>query len=753
MTDFVWAENFAGEKNITLGFRLNTKLTEDNAVLYLRAANVYRIMADGKMIHYGPARAAHGYVREDVIPLKNCRGKHIIAEVSAYNVNNFYYADETPFFCAEIRGKNGEIIASTEDFKCFLLNDRVQKVQRYSYQRAFVEHYKMSSDREEFYAGRDCAFPKCRTQKVNAPHIIGRAAPYPSLEKVFLGAPIEAGEVFYDPDKPVWKERSIDNIGFDIKGFYKDEIGELLSDTLSRLTYQKASVEGGAILKKDSYLLFKTDRTLTGFLELNVTSQTPSQLYIVFDEIAKEDSQGSYEINFSRNKSCNIIKYELIAGKYSLIAFEAYSMRYVKLICTFGEISIDNIGFIKYENPDAYKFEFSCPDPDFTRVVAAAQNTFAQNAVDILMDCPSRERAGWLCDSYFSSRAERLFTGENLIEESFLQNYALSPQLQALPENMIPMCYPSDTLKGQFIPNWAMWYIIELEDYLIRTGKRGLIMESKQKADGIVRYFEQFENSEGLLEDLKGWVFVEWSQANKFVNGVNFPSNMLYSKMLSSYAALYYDDNARIKAQKIKTQIIKKSFNGEFFEDNMIRSSSAELIKTGNITETCQYYAFFCDVADKKEFGKLYDIMFSMFGMQREESKVYPNVFKSNAFIGNYLRLEYLRRTGEVAKALAECKNFFLYMADSTGTLWEHSAVEGSLNHGFASYAANFIIEAVTGINRTGQNAVYLRAPAVIMDCEALIPAGNGNFIHVLFDGKKREIILPGNFQKVEADN
>ena len=45
---------------------------------------------------------------------------------------------------------------------------------------------------------------------------------------------------------------------------------------------------------------------------------------------------------------------------------------------------------------------------------------------------------------------------------------------------------------------------------------------------------------------------------------------------------------------------------------------------------------------------------------------------------------------------LSEIKAFFGNMAYLTGTLWEHDNVEaGSLNHGFASYAAAAILQAL----------------------------------------------------------
>jgi alpha-L-rhamnosidase len=33
----------------------------------------------------------------------------------------------------------------------------------------------------------------------------------------------------------------------------------------------------------------------------------------------------------------------------------------------------------------------------------------------------------------------------------------------------------------------------------------------------LLDYFKKFRNEDGLLEKLDGWVFVEWSDANRFV--------------------------------------------------------------------------------------------------------------------------------------------------------------------------------------------------------------------------------------------
>ena len=61
---------------------------------------------------------------------------------------------------------------------------------------------------------------------------------------------------------------------------------------------------------------------------------------------------------------------------------------------------------------------------------------------------------------------------------------------------------------------------------------------AKKRIYDLLDYFAIYENAFGLLEGLKGWVFVEWSRANDddVVQKINYPTNMLYTKMLQVIA-------------------------------------------------------------------------------------------------------------------------------------------------------------------------------------------------------------------------
>ena len=76
---------------------------------------------------------------------------------------------------------------------------------------------------------------------------------------------------------------------------------------------------------------------------------------------------------------------------------------------------------------------------------------------------------------------------------------------------------------------------------------------------------------------------------------------------------------------------------------------------------------------------------------------VYPQVGKSNMFIGYYLRLFWLLEENENQRVLDETLQIFYPMAMLTGTLWEHNDSHASCNHGFTSVIAVVLLRALVG--------------------------------------------------------
>jgi alpha-L-rhamnosidase len=305
------------------------------------------------------------------------------------------------------------------------------------------------------------------------------------------------------------------------------------------------------------------------------------------------------------------------------------------------------------------------------------------------------------------------------------------------------MCYPADHNDGVFIPNWSLWFVVQLEEYLARSGDRPMVDALQDKVLKLFEYFAALENSDGLLEKLPGWVFVEWSAANSFVEDVNYPSNMLYAGALAAAARMYDLPQLGDKADKIREVIRQQSFDGHFFVDNALRTDG-KLQVTKNRSEVCQYFAFHFDVATPDTQPALWKVLRDEFGPNRKQTKAYwDEVRVANSFIGNMLRFELLSRYGGQQQILDESTAYLLYMAQGTGTLWENDGAYASCNHGFASHIVHTLYRDVLGVTRIDmpQKAIHLKLADVRLDwCRGSLPTPTGQ-VRIRWERKGDELL------------
>lgn len=725
----VWPTGRETERNLLVGFRATvTAPAAEPAVLRLTASTLYRVFLNGTFVGHGPARAGHGFYRVDEWPLALRTGANVVAvEVAGYNVNSFYLLDQPSFLQAEVVAGD-EVLAATggAGFEATLLPERVQKVSRYSFQRPFSEVWRLAPGYDAWRQEPAAAFARTDCSVVAGKALLPRRVPYPTFTLRSPTAHVAAGTVQKGamPKKP-WKDRSLAKIGPTLEGYLEKDLETIPVLELQAVTTVSSGPATPEIaLKPNTFHTVDFGVNLTGFIGATLNVRAKTRLFATFDEILT-----SNDVDFKRLGCVNIVLYELEPGRYHVESFEPYTLRYLKLIVLEGDCDVSDLSVREYVNPHAARAQFATSDERYNRIFAAARQTFQQNAVDVFMDCPSRERAGWLCDSFFTSRVARDLCGETTVEKNFYENFLLPAKFPYLPEGMLPMCYPSDHNDGVYIPNWALWFVVELEEYLERSGDRELVDALRPRVLRLLEFFKPYENADGLLEKLPSWVFVEWSKANSFVQDVNYPSNMLYARVLEAAARLYDLPDLAQKAARMRDTIRQQSFDGEFFVDNAVRKDG-KLQVTRNRTEVCQYFAFFFGLATPQTQPKLWQALTTDFGPQRKLTKKYPEIHPANAFIGNQLRFELLSRDGRAQQVLDEALGYWLYMADRTGTLWEHDAPQASCNHGFASHAAHVFLRDVLGLYQVDplHKTLQLRLADLPLEwCEGTLPTPAGD--------------------------
>ena len=129
--------------------------------------------------------------------------------------------------------------------------------------------------------------------------------------------------------------------------------------------------------------------------------------------------------------------------------------------------------------------------------------------------------------------------------------------------------------------------------------------------------------------------------------------------------------------------------------------------------------------------------MIEVFGPKRDCQKVYPDIAPSNMIIGLYMREDLLMQDGDTARMYDEICDVFYRMASETGTLWEHLALHCSLNHGFASYCAIWLIYMLTGYRGMRDGRVVFDSKTIGTDCEIALPIGEEYLTVIVKDGKR----------------
>ncbi len=689
----VWAEGRELEKNLTLAFREVIDCQKE-ADIRIAASTVYRLKVNGEFVGHGPCVAAHDYYRIDCYDIAPYlhEGKNVVSVEVVGYNTESFYLLSQPSFLQAEIVSGRKVIAATGSG--FKAYDLHQRIQD-------VPKYSYQRTQMEYWVLAD-GYDRWQTDVDFACESEVKLVPQSSKTTI-----------------------------------------------VRRVPYPDYTVHEASVIDPERHL-YTFGCEYSGFLGCEIEVREKTSLTIDFEELLT-DGELKHRMPFR-----GYVAYELEPGTYSLESFEPYTMQFAQVAFT-GDATVKRLYIRDYCNSAVQAGQFSCDNEDLNKIFEAARQTIRQCALDIFMDCPSRERAGWLGDSFFSSRVECDLSGATNVEKNFLENYLLPEHFKTIPEGMLPMCYPSDNFEGgTYIPNYAMWFVLELEEYLARSGDREMVDAFKNRVYGLVDFFDKYLNSDGLLERLGSWVFIEWSAANHFVQDVNYPSNMQYAGMLDAVARMYNDPSLHERAESMRETIRKQAFDGRFFIDNAKRQEDGSLQITNNHTETCQYYAFFFGTATPETYPELWQKLTTEFGPIRNIEDKYPDVPKANALFGNYLRMELLSQNGLGAQMMKEAVDFYLPMAEATGTLWENMTYSDSCNHGFAAHLAHVFYRDAAGlynVDRVGKTLTLRLRDTGLKQCSAILPVKEGD-IKIDWscsDGKfNYDIKLPKGWKLIE---
>ena len=570
--------------------------------LYIGAHSVYRIRINGEVSGYGPARAPHGFARIDAY------GFHLEAQRNALEIELFhesranYFIPKGPLFLiAEIRDDEGNVLLATgrgDDFACYRNPWRWWCGYEHSDQRFSMECYDFTKRKVN---------EKLSLETAVKLQYIERQSPMADLDSI-----IEADFI---------SEGTIGELPRPFHDYCVKRYNPNFEPCFSSSNWRFQCVK-------------------TGFLRFSFKAKKDVLFHVIYGELQPEEGILNHNVWWGNY----IVPIQMAAGQQiDFECLDVHTLQFCSVVFPPETLEVSRCSLREYAFPRHFVHN---PSPE-NLLAKAAEETFRQCTVDVFCDCPDRERAAWLCDSFFSARSAFILTGNTLLEEVFIDNFMASPDVFLDGrKGLFPMCYPADT--SDTIPQWTLWFILEIDEYMNkRNGQIDYPHICKGRILQVLEWFRAYQNADGLLEDVPGWNFIDCSEASNFASGVNYPTNLLFAKVLDAIGSWYNDAELSNDADRIRHLVRKQGMLSDRLRDSDHWQATSE---------AAQYYALYF-AAD----------LFSEISLENAKDTPYS----CGLLMAKMMRYEILHRNGKYAELQRELNADFLPSVQRSGTFWE----------------------------------------------------------------------------------
>lgn len=705
----IFLKGLSEKKNVQAGFYLEFEAPADTQKIFLKVAGrtFWKVWIDGKFLDAGPARAAHGHARVDVIPLlldyRDGAVHRIAIEVNGENHPSQGNTGESSFIYATVEADGKELVGTDANTPAFRMLQRREKVEAYSHARNFNEIYDLDDDYYIWRTSEKHTMECFPVEEYKEPvTLISRELPYPCMELYSNGHVMTISDIETDENMKV--------------PLFSYETEESLKEVKEHPSIEgtrdiKRPFTGTLIYPQDSIVSVSTnhmvaidwvfDKAMAGFCGCHFTVDEASVVDILHTSL--------YDGKFycRRPDGCNdVIRLYCPAGTYNFESFLPYFTKYVRITLRKGnKLTLHKCFVREYQYDKKHQGFFKCDDALLNRVYEASIDTFRASTVDVFMDCPDRERAGWLCDSLWSARAEKYLFGDTSVNRAMIQNYAHRWE-HFQEEPGFPFCYPSGA--DARMPTWSLFFILQLEEYLQLSGDKELVDELREHVCAFLDSLSNYENKEGLLENVKGWIFVDWSCANDAYHQqpISVAVNAMYAAGLLSASRLYDMPKLAEKGRNVQACLRGNGIPVDvreadaFFSDVLERSESGQLDAKSIYSEACQYYCYWTGVETPQSTPELFERVVDEYGVCPRKLSTNAYMTPSEIFIALLIRLDMLSKWGYYEHLKEEIKYIFGYMLDhGPGTFWETKGGNASLCHGFTSHAGVWLVRDFLGIH------------------------------------------------------
>ncbi|MCD6519159.1 MAG: alpha-L-rhamnosidase [Anaerolineae bacterium] len=187
------------------------------------------------------------------------------------------------------------------------------------------------------------------------------------------------------------------------------------------------------------------------------------------------------------------------------------SGRYVEVIISVAKdpLTIERLAWRETRYPLEMESRWEASDPRLGEIIPLMHRSLQMCAHETYMDCPYYEQLMYVGDT----RLEALVTYVTTFDERLpiLANSMFD--WSRAPDGFTKSRYPSAI--PQVIPPFSLWWVGMVHDFFLWRDRPELVRRWLSGVDAVLRGFQHYLSSEGLLSAIKGWNYGDWVPAWK----------------------------------------------------------------------------------------------------------------------------------------------------------------------------------------------------------------------------------------------
>ena len=434
---------------------------------------------------------------------------------------------------------------------------------------------------------------------------------------------------------------------------------------------------------------------------------------------------------------------DLKDGRQRFEQFDAAGGRYVELHVTLNgrQLKLVDAGIIPTRYPVVETGQFDCSDPALVEVWTAAALTVRLCRQDGFIDCPHREQRQWTGDAHVQASFGYMTHNDPRPAERMLRQVAETQR----GDGMVMMATVSDlSATGKlFIPDFCLWWVLAMESHLLYTGRTEVLTEVLPAAVRALRWFVDFVDEDGLLCNVPGWNFIDWSMELDR-NGEVTALNALYVAAVRSLCGVADHLGLENLTRELLpiAENIADAINRHLYDPS--RGLYADARNRGDLSPRFSQQAnsvvIAFGIAPRERSTAIAQIISNpqTLTLARAWAEDCDRAFDPSTqiimaqpFFSHFVHLAYAV-TGKLDPMLAAIRESWLPMARRNGTIWEHwqDTPMTSLCHAFSATPLYDLPTHVVGIRPTKPGFAEFRVKPGLGDLQwasATMPTPHGD--------------------------